>query len=264
MNWKAIFLTLLVLTIAVAAARAQDDPDDDDSDDEVTYVKPQCLAPAAEKFDEVSFSDKANLDRVIKDYQERLYSMSGDAKGNIIVYGGQQTSFTEFADITSYVRERIGLPDRKVSFANGGYRSVATVEFAIKPLECTALYGVSPTLSPEGLQFKEFPVADTLKLSKDAIRLQVEKEIFGQCPAVARAMRACGQPIEIEVFVAVDSTGAVRFAKDLNGHLILRQAAASTAKSWKFRPLLVDGKPKNFVGVIVVRFPADSPETDYD
>ena len=136
MNWKAFFLTLFVLTLAVAAISAQDDPDDDDSDDEVTYSKPQCLAPAAEKFDEVSFSDKARLDRVIADYQERLYSMPGEAKGYIIVYGGQQTSFTELADITSYVKGHVGLPDRKVGFINGGYRHFATVEFAIEPLEC--------------------------------------------------------------------------------------------------------------------------------
>ncbi|MBX7060336.1 MAG: energy transducer TonB [Pyrinomonadaceae bacterium] len=264
MNWKAFFLTLFVLTLAVAAISAQDDPDDDDSDDEVTYSKPQCLAPAAEKFDEVSFSDKARLDRVIADYQERLYSMPGEAKGYIIVYGGQQTSFTELADITSYVKGHVGLPDRKVGFINGGYRHFATVEFAIEPLECTESYGASPTLGPEDLQFKEFPVADTLKLSKDAVRLQAEKEIFGQCPPAARAMRVCSQPNEVEVFVAVDSTGTVRFVQGFGGHPLLRQAATLTAKSWKFRQLSLGGKPKNFVGVIVVRFPADESENIYD
>jgi|GEM_PF-2026508 len=263
MKRKTLLLLLLVLTLTVLAVRAQDDDDDDDE----VYIDNGCRAPAAYKFDEVLFADKARLDQVTKEFREKLYTLPAEAKGVVYIFGGQETTFDEIAEITKDVDGRIGFgndSDGKVSFVNGGYRRNAAVVLAIRPLDCSDHYAATPDLDVDEIQFKEFPPADTVRMSRDDLKNQVAKEIFGRCTAVARAMHACSTPLEVEVFVAVDKTGTVRFAKDISGNPLLRSAAPAAAKAWKFRPLMVDGMPKNFLGVILVRFPPDASSITID
>ncbi len=255
-----LLLAVLMMALCVSAARAQDDDDDDVVIDFIPEVV-QCLAPTAYKFDEVEFADTKKLERVIRDFRENLYALPAETRGLIYVYGGQMSRFDEIAEITKTVEGKVGLGNNrssKVAFVNGGYRRVATVEFTIKPLDCSEALDASPDLTIEDIRFEEFPAADSVRLSRDDIRSQVSNEVFGKCPAAASAMHVCSDPVQVEVFVAVDKTGTVRFAKQLGGHPLLRAAAASAAMQWKFRPLVAAGMPKNFVGVILVRFP---PET---
>lgn len=257
-----LLLAVLLMALCVSAARAQDDDDEgDDVDIELIPNIVQCVAPTAYKFDEAQFADTKNLDRVIRDYRETLYAMPAEAKGIIYVYGGQMSRFDEIAEITKTVEGKVGLgnsPSSKVAFVNGGYRRTAAVEFTIVPLDCSKTLGASPDITIEDVRFEEFPAAESVRLSRDDLRNQVSNEVFGKCGAAAMAMGVCRESMQVEVFVAVDKTGTVRFVKEIGGHPLLRAAAVFAAKQWKFRPLLVAGMPKNFVGVILVRFP---PET---
>lgn len=242
------------MAFSAFAVRAQDD-DVDDTDIEFIQNVEQCVAPVADKFDEVEFADTKRLDRVIADFRERLFSLSDEAKGVIYVYGGQVSKFDEIEEIGKTVEGKVGLGNNKVYAVNGGYRRVATVVFTIAQLDCSKSFGSSPEIDPEDVQFEEFPSADTVRMSRDDIRKQVANEAFGICPATARAMGVCRNTVEIEVFVAVDQTGSVRFARVKAANPLMLHPTLETAKRWKFRPLVVNGMPKNFLGVILVRFP---------
>ena len=52
------------------------------------------------------------------------------------------------------------------------------------------------------------------------------------------------------VQVVVDEEGNVRCARIIYGHPLLRRAALDAAKKWKFKPLVVEGKAKPYVGLL--------------
>ena len=252
-----LLLAVLLMALCVLAAKAQDDGDDDDDDSDIEYIQnvEQCVAPVADKFDEVEFADTKRLDRVIAEFRERLFSLPAEARGVIYVYGGQVSKFDEIEEIGKTVEGKVGLGNNKVYAVDGGYRLVATAVFTIDQLDCSKSFGASPDIDPKDVQFEEFPSADTVRMSRDDIRKQVANEAFGMCPATARAMGECRSTVEIEVFVAVDQTGNVRFARAKAKNPLMQRPALETAKRWKFRPLLVNGMPKNFLGGILVMFP---------
>lgn len=261
---RRLLLLALLLSLAASLAYAQDGDDDDSDDSDYSSDSVQvnkCLAPASYKFDEILFSDKQRLDTVAGEYREKIYSLPAEATGTVYVFGGQTTTFNEVSEIIKYVSGKVGFgnePNGRVNFVDGGFRRNATVVFTVRPLECSQPYGARDEVSPDELQFKEFPVSDTVRLSREDLRQQLVNEVFGKCPAVASALGACNQPVEVEVFVAIDDEGTVKFAGNLGGDRLFRSAAIVTAKSLKFRPLVIDGKPKNFAGVILIRFPASA------
>lgn len=52
----------------------------------------------------------------------------------------------------------------------------------------------------------------------------------------------------------VDSRGLVRNVKVLRGAPLFDQAAVSALKTWRYEPLLVDGKPREFVLTVTMNF----------
>ncbi|KXK03385.1 MAG: hypothetical protein UZ17_ACD001001194 [Acidobacteria bacterium OLB17] len=253
------FLTVILLVALSVAVHAQDDGDDEDDDDDQASSVAQCLAPASFLFDEVIYSDTVRLEKVIRDFREKLYSLPPKARGIIYVYGGRETAFDEVEKMTASVKAKVILgmgSSEKLTFLDGGYRENATVVFTIRPLDCSTPYGSRSEVDLEGLQFKEFPVEETVRLSNELLEKQVETDVFGTCPGVARTLGMCSQQKEVRVLVAVDKEGKVRFARGVDALQFFSQAASNAAKLWKFRPFLVAGAPKNVVGVIVVRFPA--------
>ena len=70
-------------------------------------------------------------------------------------------------------------------------------------------------------------------------------------PPAARAVRASGT---VTVQVLIDESGRVVSANAVSGHPLLRAAAASAARSAKFKPAFHDGQPARVSGVISYNF----------
>ncbi len=70
-------------------------------------------------------------------------------------------------------------------------------------------------------------------------------------PPAAKAVRASGA---VNVQVTVDEKGDVISANAVSGHPLLRSSAAQAARSSKFSPTLLSGKPVKVTGVIVYNF----------
>lgn len=70
-------------------------------------------------------------------------------------------------------------------------------------------------------------------------------------PAAAKAVRASGA---VNVQVTIDENGNVISASAVSGHPLLRASAVQAARSSKFAPTLLGGKPVKVTGVVVYNF----------
>ena len=70
-------------------------------------------------------------------------------------------------------------------------------------------------------------------------------------PPAARAVRASGA---VNVQVTIDEKGNVVAASAVSGHPLLRASAVQAARSSKFSPTMLSGKPVRVTGVIVYNF----------
>ncbi len=70
-------------------------------------------------------------------------------------------------------------------------------------------------------------------------------------PANAKAVRASG---EVKVQVTINPDGKVVSAQAISGHPLLRAAAATTARSWRFTPTRLSGQPVETTGIIIFNF----------
>lgn len=70
-------------------------------------------------------------------------------------------------------------------------------------------------------------------------------------PATAKNARVQGV---VKVFVIVDENGSVSKVERSDGPSLLRAAAESAARQWKFQPVIVDGKPLRMTGYISFNF----------
>ena len=73
-------------------------------------------------------------------------------------------------------------------------------------------------------------------------------------PPIARAAKASGTVV---VQVVVDENGRVVTARAFSGHPLLRASAEAAARSAKFSPTLLSGKPVKVSGVITYNFVAE-------
>jgi TonB family protein len=70
-------------------------------------------------------------------------------------------------------------------------------------------------------------------------------------PATAKAARVQGI---VKVFVIVDENGVVSKVERSDGPSLLRAAAETAARQWRFQPVVVDGKPIRMTGYISFNF----------
>ncbi|MBA3442802.1 MAG: TonB family protein [Pyrinomonadaceae bacterium] len=70
-------------------------------------------------------------------------------------------------------------------------------------------------------------------------------------PSIARNARAAGT---VTVYLVVNERGAVESARSTSGSELLRGAATDAARRWKFRPMLVEGRPVRVAGYINFNF----------
>lgn len=83
------------------------------------------------------------------------------------------------------------------------------------------------------------------------IKGEAIKQVQPDYPAIARGARQEGA---VPVEVSINEKGDVVSARALAGPVLLRSAAESAARQWKFRPSTRDGKPSPTVTTINFRF----------
>ncbi len=80
------------------------------------------------------------------------------------------------------------------------------------------------------------------------------KAVSLPAPAFPSAAKMVGAKGSVAVQVLIDENGNVIAANAVNGHPLLRSAAASAARNSKFRPTQLSGQPVKVTGVIVYNF----------
>ncbi len=111
------------------------------------------------------------------------------------------------------------------------------------------------TLSP-GAPRDSNPNGASRKMSTPRVELQSEA-VRREKPSYPYGAQQAGVTGEVVVEVVVDERGRVTDAKAISGHALLRQAAVSAARAWRFRPYRptkLDGVPVQAVGTITFVF----------
>lgn len=129
--------------------------------------------------------------------------------------------------------------------------------------------GASPIVLTEGIKLPESRVVTSILETRersDPTRKNLPDVISGgivngkatflpnpDYPPAAKAVRASGA---VNVEIMIDTDGNVVEAKAVSGHPLLRQSAVTAARSAKFAPTMLAGKPVKVKGVLVFRFNA--------
>ncbi len=103
------------------------------------------------------------------------------------------------------------------------------------------------------------PSAPTLRSEKELLMEMKEwhEPVF---PPIARHANV-GGPVVVELMI--DEQGNVSSARIVSGHLLLQAALRQAARSWKFNPLLIDGRAVSAKGRITYTFPiSKAPSKD--
>jgi protein TonB len=87
--------------------------------------------------------------------------------------------------------------------------------------------------------------------SPKVIEGQILKQVAPVYPSEARARRVSG---EVLVEVEITKKGKVKSARAVSGHILLREAAVTAAKKWKFTPATLNGQPVKTTRTLTFRF----------
>jgi TonB family protein len=82
---------------------------------------------------------------------------------------------------------------------------------------------------------------------------QVVSQVSPKYPEMAKTMHAGG---DVVVEAVVGKDGSVKTAKATSGNVLLRDAATSAVKQWKYKPATLDGQPVETTVQITVKFGA--------
>ncbi|MBA3441934.1 MAG: energy transducer TonB [Pyrinomonadaceae bacterium] len=95
--------------------------------------------------------------------------------------------------------------------------------------------------------------ADTTKqpLEVGALVGRATERVPPVYPSIAKNARAAGT---VTVYLVVNEQGAVESVRSTSGSELLRGAATDAARRWKFRPMLVEGRPVRVAGYINFNF----------
>lgn len=113
---------------------------------------------------------------------------------------------------------------------------------------------IKETPKPAQPQASPTPVSapkDGQPLNVGSLIEKATQKVAPTYPPTAKTARISGL---VKVFVIVDENGAVAKIERSDGPSVLRMAAESAARQWKFQPVVVDGKPIRMSGYISFNF----------
>jgi TonB family protein len=219
-------------------------------------VSPVCEQPYSYKFDEFNFS---NIDEIRNriDLFALQFKNDKEIEGYIIGYDGRKPEKEIVVEKSFQVIEVLENSynisrNRKVFYIGGGYRENQTIEFFIKPKNCSEEPKATPSLKIEDVNFKEeetFYPSDLVIKSISEIKKLVIKRVEPNFPAAAKAVGARGKVL---LLIIVNEDGKVLKAKAVAGHPLLRAASETAVRFWEFTPIRNDEKPIKFGGKVVI------------
>lgn len=112
---------------------------------------------------------------------------------------------------------------------------------------------LAPLALARQTQDKEEP-PKIIRKSGGVLQGTATRRVEPNYPPLAKAARVSGSVV---VEVTLDEEGNVISARVISGHPLLKDAAVSAAKGWKFNPTLLQGTPVKVIGTITFNFNLD-------
>ncbi|HYL10207.1 MAG TPA: TonB family protein [Candidatus Acidoferrales bacterium] len=97
----------------------------------------------------------------------------------------------------------------------------------------------------------EVVIWDSIRLDADELSKRVITVVKPAYPDLARRAGIEGT---VRLEIQVNKDGTVQVRKALEGSPVLREAAASAVKQWRYHPVVVDGKPVNVISTVAFQF----------
>lgn len=95
------------------------------------------------------------------------------------------------------------------------------------------------------------PPTKVVRVGGNIVTPKMIKKVAPEYPDLAKASRL-GAIIIMEA--QVDTHGAVNSVNILRGHPLFDEAAVSAVKQWRYRPLLLNGEPTQFIVTVTLNF----------
>jgi len=99
-----------------------------------------------------------------------------------------------------------------------------------------------------------------IRKSGGVLQSSAIKRVEPTYPPLARGAQEASGAVVVEV--TVDETGNVVAATALSGHPLLKNAATTAARDWKFQPTILSGTPVKVIGTITFNFNLGTPPPD--
>ena len=99
--------------------------------------------------------------------------------------------------------------------------------------------------------FSARPGVDVIRKSGGVFQNSVLNRVDPIYPPLAKAAQVSGAVV---VEVVVDVEGNVKSARAVSGHPLLKDAAVTAARDWKFSPTSLQGKPVEVIGTVTFNF----------
>jgi protein TonB len=90
-----------------------------------------------------------------------------------------------------------------------------------------------------------------IRKSGGVLQASATRRVEPKMPPLAKAANVTGAVV---VEVTVDEDGNVIAARAISGHPLLKDAAVSAAREWKFAPTQLSGVPVKVIGTLTFNF----------
>ena len=95
------------------------------------------------------------------------------------------------------------------------------------------------------------PPVKVVRVGGNLVAPKTIKKVTPEYPELARAARLSAVII---MEAQVDTHGAVKSVNVLRGHPLFDEAAMTAVKQWRYRPLLLNGEPTEFILTVTIAF----------
>lgn len=242
---RLILLSFVVVLIGALASVAQSYPG-----------AANCFDPLLQKVDEFVFTSDEEFEQRTAKFLKTIEAAGGPATGWVNVYGGRIATSNEVERLSDKLKRVAAWTIGKLTIVDRGYRVEPSYEFFLRTLNCTAIPVGIADLRVDEIEFTDIP---SIRVASSDINSHIRFTPEALCSPAGRAVRACGEGTEVDVFIVIDEKGTVIFARAIDGHPLNRQNAANAARQYKFTPFLIDGVGSRVSGTMKVVY-TKSPE----
>ncbi len=216
------------------------------------------------KYDEYSDLTPADEEARLKTFANQLQS-DPQARAYVFVYSGRRVNISRLNEgqvkaesVKNYLMEELQINGDRIAAFNIGRRESLTVELYLYK-DTQAWPSIISTVTNEQVEFVDAqlrPLKTILKSTQETID-SVLKPVEVVYPPIAHMARVGDAEISVRIIIGED--GNVIETLPLNGHPLLRAAAAKATRGWKFKPTLSEGKPSKVDGSVIISFKMPPP-----